>query len=368
MQPYPINQFHVESDLNLRCDPRLQAATGSKTICLPVAHAPGTLSEFAQVHWLGRRFGTPLRSYDVGDGVLACVADCLRIHIDRAGSRVTLDFDDRDAWARGYASACTVNLALSLCTLLQGDLPLHGAAAELDGLRFALMAPSGTGKSTLLWALLDQGALFANDDVTPLRVREGPLVAAPSGSLHAKLSRTALEERDLDPARYEPMLPDAREFWVPIEPERRAHEEKPLTALFVLQPGLPVVGAKPVVVRRAMAGAAVALLMQHTQGLWAVAGVLDGRRILSRYAAVLQSSPIFTLEYPRRVEILPELVKTIRQVLDAVTGSAAPAAQPRRRPAGRFPHAALARWWAPLLRGERIGPRERRSTLAERAP
>jgi hypothetical protein len=338
MHRFQINQYTARSDLSLPCGAALegnQAPERSQQI--RIVREPRPLDEFPWVSWIGKRAGSALRSYDVGHGVLVCLDNCVQLGVEATGRRVTAVFDATDDQATAYACALVVNLGMSICTLFHGHLPLHGASVQIESSRIGILARSGSGKSTLLWALLDRGARFANDDVVPVWVEDGRLVAATSGGLHAKLSRQALEERGLDPAHYAAVLPDGREFWVPMPPEQRAHETRPLDALFVLQPSYRPDLRGAITVRRMVAGAAVGLLMANTQGLWAVYPLLDGPKMLALYRAVLENVPIYVLEYYKCWEALPELVRIIREV-SAGTAQAGRARAPNkaRRAPRRF--------------------------------
>jgi hypothetical protein len=256
-----------------------------------------------------------------------------------------------------------VNLAMSICTLMRGDLPLHGASVGLDGRRIVVLAPSGTGKSTLLWRLLDSGARLANDDVTPIRQADGQVLSWSAGGLHAKLSRAALEACALDPAAYRPWLPDAQEFWVPVEPARQAEATGPLAAIFALHPLPEPPPFAPVMARRQFAGAAVGHLMANTQGLWAAYTEIDARHLLQTYTAIARSVPVYVLEYYRCFEILPALERTICELVEA-SADEPMAAEPsevrnRRRSRPNAWHAVLDRLRdAPRLRrsGSRVTP------------
>jgi len=198
---YRLNQFRVESDLPLPCPPVALPDGLPAGEPLRIQYAPGALTEFACVRWLGRRYGGDyLRAYDTGCGVLVCADKTVRMLAQENG--LTVAFDPADAFAGALAAAMAINLGLSICTLLQGDLPLHGAGVALDGQLIGILAPSGTGKSTLLWKLLDAGARFASDDVLPVRIENGGVTAFPSVALPSKLSRQALEARGEEPQRY----------------------------------------------------------------------------------------------------------------------------------------------------------------------
>lgn len=331
---YEINHFSVSSALPLPCrDYRHFSGSTASISQLEIRFAPGRLREFPSVHWICQRHGRMLRAYDVGGSLLLC-GDTFRLHVHGNGEIITLDFKEHpfdqlesldQAMAaeivRAYTAALTVNLGLSFCTLLQGNIPLHGTLLDLDGRLIGILAPSGIGKSTLLWALLDQGACFGSDDVFPIHQRAGRIIATPSISLHAKLSRKTLDDRELDWKKYQEAIPGGDEFWIPFAPEERVMEPRPLDALFVLRPTSTSESSTSLLVQRVVDGAAVALLMENTQGLWAASSVLDGTQIFRQYTAVVSSVPIFSLQYSRSRAILPILIAAMRELTRSSTSN-----------------------------------------------
>lgn len=316
MHRYRINQFVVESELLLPCEEWPHASDGAEGMLLRIRYQ--LLGDFAQVTWLGTRPGTSLRSYDVGTGVLIGVDRGLRFHIDWAGESVDAEFQTEDRLAASLAKASAVNLVISVCTLLRGGIPLHGAGVDLDGSRIALLAPSGAGKSTLLWSLLDQGATLVSDDVVSVRAIGKRIEAATSGALHAKLSRHAIEARGANPEELQPVLPDCREYWVPISSFRRAMDARPLSAVFLLFPREADGHSDRVMTRQIMGGAAFAHLIRNTQALWSVSGRLDGRALFGLYDALVRSVPVFALEYEKRLDMLPRVGYAVREVLGTI--------------------------------------------------
>ncbi len=325
MPCYRINQFWVQSALPLPCPPVSLPADLPEADRLTVACAPGSLHEFPCVFWAGRRYGGDyLRAYDVGEGLLICAGDEVRLWVDNRGRSLTLDFDADDALAMGIVSALTVNLGMALCTFLRGDLPLHAAGVELDGKLIGLSAPSGTGKSTLLWSLLDQGARFAGDDVLPVKITRNGVLAFPSVSLPAKLSRQALERRGLDGSALPEVIPGTQEFWLPIEPECRLRELRPLAALCFLHPYRQPEMPGRVAVRQVRGGEAISLLLSNLQGFWAVSGKLAADCLRAQAVALLRSVPLYILEYHRRPDTLPGLIGVLHEVLSGGPAHARP--------------------------------------------
>lgn len=327
MAHFRINQFLITSDLSLPAAPCCRREAGVPDDRLSLCHEAGTLNEFSQVRWMGKRGGGFLRSYDAGDGALVCASDGFKMHVDKDGRKITLDFDESNNDHAKIARALSTNLGMSISTLFRGEVPLHGAGVEIDGQFIGLMAPSGAGKSTMLWSLLDHGARFGNDDVIPVHVAEGRVMATPSMSLHAKLSRAALENRGLEPLRFEEWVPGSNEFWVPMNMDTRVQEPHPLAALFVLRPVFGAESPDQIRVHRAEGEAALSLLMENTQGLWAVSQMVDGKRLFSRYADVARAVPMYVIEYHKCLEALPALMNTMRDLLHLRAGRAKDAAK-----------------------------------------
>ena len=284
---------------------------------LTISHQPQAFKEFAKAHWISKRYAGFLRTYDTGNGVLICAGqnkqDAFNLWFSKAGREAYYD-------VRGdYTSVLMTNLGISVSTLLQGDLPLHGAAVKIDGHFIGVLGHSQVGKSTLLWRLLDTGAMFASDDVFTVKARKREIVAYPSTSLHAKLSRQELDARDEDHTLYQEMLPNSSQYWVPIASNKRITEASALTHLFILHPSSSCLDHLRVSVHRLTTGDAVSALMDNTHGLWAVSPLLNSKRMFHVYAMVSQIIPIYVLSYNRSFGILPDLVAAIRGTIISET-------------------------------------------------
>ncbi len=313
MPNYHIYDLRVESDLELPANPLTdEAFRPGKRVC--ISHQPASSHEFDQAHWISSRYGGLIRCYDVGNGILVSVGggtgSMFRFWVSRKGDEIVL------GTLCSEAAAMIPNLGLSICKLLQGHLTLHGASLEICGKLIGLLAHSQSGKSTLLWTLLDRGARIASDDVIPIHLDSSKVMATPSVSLHAKLSGVTLDRQDVDTTALQPVLADDDQFWLPFCPDAREVEPRPLEALFLLQPDWQA-EAGSVQVQRVSGGGVISLLMDNTHGLWAAYPMLDGKRIFAILAALVESIPIYTLRYARCYEILPALAAAIQ---DHITG------------------------------------------------
>lgn len=83
----------------------------------------------------------------------------------------------------GEADAEVANLIegpiLARATRLAGRPCLHATALASDGRAIALMGPSGVGKSSLAWALIEQGCDLVSDDMVGITLGQGGPMAHP---------------------------------------------------------------------------------------------------------------------------------------------------------------------------------------------
>jgi hypothetical protein len=296
-----INGFDVESAIPLPCDPECRSGDPADTLA-PLQIRRGTLSTYRQ-EAATRLGGGGVESYEVGDGILLSAGDCLRLHISRDGKTVTVDAPDA---ALRIAGTYVVGPALAFCTLLQGDVPLHAAGAEIEGKRIGLLAPSGTGKTTTLWALLDSGALFANDDMIPVRRGARSTTATASVSLYPKADAV----RAAEGTGAEEVLPGSGKYWYPLSPACRAPGSRPLSCLFVLQPG-EADGEQAVRFDEADGSAAIRLVLKNLFAPRTTAALIGADRLLDAAAVVARTVPVVAVRYPRRLDILPTLAAAI---------------------------------------------------------
>ena len=294
--------------------PLLPRHKTSRACFSPLPTEGGFYQTFSRVHWVAQRSWA--RAYDVGEGLLLSVMDDFQMLVAVDGSAITLFFDPANEVARALAAACAVNLGMAACALLRGELALHAASAQIDGQLIGVMAPSGTGKSTLLWSLLDHGALLCADDMTLLRqpARDTVPMAFPAASQHAKLCREALERRGMNPEELAPVHFESDEFWVPLPAPQRLSTPRPISALFVLRPASHLATVGHVHIERAPSGRALSLLNENMQGLWIAAARLNGPRYTKACIELAQRTPIYIVQYHRSYQGLPILVEAMREL------------------------------------------------------
>ncbi|PQV62510.1 hypothetical protein B1R32_13123 [Abditibacterium utsteinense] len=317
---YRIFDFDIQSEIALPCE----ISQDTKPIGEPARWAL-EITFHATPEWvfdratpIGRRFWGC--AYDVGDGILISTQSGVLLHFCADGSRIKASFDRQNPFQSAQVGAWIVNLGMAICHSLRGGISLHGASVEWHGHLFALMASSGTGKSTLLWRLLDGGALFCADDMLPVYADKA-VTAVPCHSLHGKLSGAALQSRGLSPACFQEIVPGADEFWVPIPASRRTLDLRRPSALFILSPFVAADAeptTAPIFARRHSGADAVSFLMANTHALWATCELLDSKSLIQKYLQLANQVPIFSLHYARDFAVLAHVREALGEIL---TGS-----------------------------------------------
>lgn len=310
---YHVNEFAVHSEIALPFDAARSACPipDGNHITLrrgSLAHIPSLLRT------LRRQM-----VYDVGDGFLI-EPHGLALHIDLKARTLTVDCADEKVSA---AAAWAFHAGLGAATIARGGVPLHGAGLEIAGRTVALLAASGTGKSTLSWFLIEQGARFGNDDLIPTYLTDTATTAYPSVSLFPKLQREAVDRHGLDPAALRPADygTGEEEYYAPLLPAQRTPGPAPLIAAFLLRPWPETQeegnGYGEVTARRLPEAEAAAIFQTNLHTLWLIGKWVDERRIATLCRTLAARVPLYEVRYPKAYHVLPDLAATLRRLTEA---------------------------------------------------
>ena len=249
--------------------------------------------------------------YDVGSGILLEGGRTL-LYVGFSGDDIRLDVREANLV---QASNWMSGIGIAASTLFNGDLPLHAAGAAFDGQFFGLLAPSGTGKSTTLRALIKAGALFGSDDMIPVLFLDDHHTAFPAVSLAPKMHRTALEYEGISCDSLNQVSPIEDKFWMPLQAEQYFTEPSPLTALFLLKPTEPQ--TDDLCVQRLPTDDAATMLLCNLHGVNVFNKYVNMVCIKKLCDTLAQSVPVYTLQYRKRFEVLPQLTEAIRATLNS---------------------------------------------------
>jgi len=124
------------------------------------------------------------------------------------------------------------NIPIALCLLHRGDLALHAAAVEINGSALMLVAPGGSGKTTLAAAFAQEGYRVLSEDVACITIDGAPSIVP--GPAMLRLRPDAVSSLHLPEVKVIRRLPSR--ITVPRSTENRGNcHPVPLAAIVVLE-------------------------------------------------------------------------------------------------------------------------------------
>lgn len=205
-----------------------------------------------------------------------------------------------------------LNFVVSVALTLQGEEPLHATVIDLGGEVVGLLGLSGAGKSTLAACFIGQGAELLTDDMLRLAFIDGKAIAYP-GPYRLKLFDEPAQ-RFLPEARKHGALNTLSGKYM-VQPNKTIQSPRlphPLSALFWL--GDPEAVPEPTMVSlKRLGGADLARNL--------IASAMNSRyhqpdRLVRQFRfseQVAQSLPVYELSYPRRFEVMSQVVEEIKR-------------------------------------------------------
>jgi hypothetical protein len=239
---------------------------------------------------------------------------------------------DFDVSADGYRVACTpapgvsdgsvrhlyLNQVLPLAQSRHGKLMFHASAVQLNAGCVAFMGVSGLGKSTLAASFATNGHSFLTDDGLEVRFESGHPMATPS---HPSIRLWQDSEEALLAAgapKAEPVHYTSKARFLAQDAMSYCEEPQPMLAVYVLH-GAPT---DRVIIDRVSPAAAVKELVKHSFLL-----DFEEQDSLATHfdelARLVQSLPLFSLNYPRDFAALPEVRRAVAQHAGALPRTAA---------------------------------------------
>ena len=262
----------------------------------------------------GAALGTPLVFEAVPGAALLHVADVARYFV--TPREIVIEphgGDDEDL------TIFFVGPVVATLLQMRGVLTLHAAALEMDAGAVLLIGSSGTGKSTLVAALVERGHALLADDLTGLAPAAGNVLALPAFP-RMRLWADAMPAAE----RCQRVRQNLEQYWKPAA--KFATAPRPVCAAFVLEShNRAVFDIKPVPPSRAFW-----TLWEHTYRKRLLDALGQRQRHYRTGMALARDVPLMRVRRPDRPFRLAELADRIEA---HIAGVFSPGASPRRSPA-----------------------------------
>jgi hypothetical protein len=225
---------------------------------------------------------------------------------------------ERGSWDMFPASLMGQAVSYSLIKL--GIEPLHATVVVLDEGAVALLGDSGYGKSTLAAALVSAGGRVLTDDLLVVQRRDDRYLAY-AGPPRLKLFPDSAELLTLPRSGRERMSPLTSKMVVPLSGASAWEAATPLSVIYLLpspESERPAAGVS--FETRSSAQGALDLIANTIN-----TDVIHADRLTAqfRFATDLAHAvPVRSLQFPRGLQYLPEVVSAIRT--DLLTCTATP--------------------------------------------
>jgi hypothetical protein len=204
-----------------------------------------------------------------------------------------------------------LGIAFAVILHQRGFLPLHASAVEINGGAAVFTAGRGWGKSTLAATLYGKGYHLISDDLVAIDVTNYEVPMVIPGFPQLKLLPEAAASALGDDPNTLPPLATGYEKRSRRNIERFSPNPIPLRAIYKLgkgtAPALKILSTQE----------AVQELIGNTYTLSGVPQLVQGKAGASYFhqcMSVLKQVPLYRLERPQVLELVPEIAKLVEQV------------------------------------------------------
>lgn len=155
--------------------------------------------------------------------------------IDVASYRVK-NGDSVEVFAHEKSDLASIKLFLNGSVLgavlhQRGILPFHGSCFQYEQKGILICGQSGAGKSSVTAAFCQYGALFINDDISPVEIRESGTCIIPIKT-RIKLWDDSIKKLAIENDNFDKIRPDLEKFYLPNSEEFQ--EKQDLHHIFIL--------------------------------------------------------------------------------------------------------------------------------------
>ncbi|NBB23608.1 hypothetical protein GVM20_00530 [Porphyrobacter sp. SLTP] len=204
------------------------------------------------------------------------------------------------------------NFAVSACLLLQGEEVLHSTVVQYRGAGLGFLGPSGAGKSTLTAHLIGCGAELVTDDMLRITENNGVHYAEP-GQPRLKLFEEAAARHLTASVNKGKWNPVSQKYLFDLAAPASLRAHRPLDALIFLAP--PREGAPDKIELRRLEGLELFQTLTSSTMNYRLQTADRLARQFKFARRLAQKLPVYALHYPRRHDILPDVVRTLEETI-----------------------------------------------------
>lgn len=207
---------------------------------------------------------------------------------------------------------CVIGRVFATVLHLSGTACLHGGAVDLAGKGLAFLAPAGTGKSTLVRALVRSGAKHVADDSIPIEPGDPPILRPGVPAVRLRKYRVGeVQQASAEESGGHPLAAAlAHKYGVAVEhAEMLAQAPVPLDAVYLLSPA--AADAPSSATRTQLDGTTATLALLSNARGGALAAQSWAPELLERCAQITNGATVYRLDIARDLTRLPEAVAQI---------------------------------------------------------
>lgn len=267
-----------------------------------------------EVHFVGIRQG--VRSYDLGDGIVICAQESIRVYVHRDGKRTVYSYRDHGDEAKCRLLILGMGLSMLMC--FRGFVPIHASYIMHNNMLYAFVAKSGVGKTTMATSCVEQrGSVLISDDVLPVMLHpDGSVLGVPSSSLPVKAWQSDLMCAVEDLSGCEEIYPGIGKYYVLRDDYVQPHR---VGAIFILDPDDSM--AEGDVRLRGLEKHSGLTILSHIHAIWAYPRPIYGQ-LFMQFSSISDRIPVYGVSYRRTAKAMPRILETVYDVIDRVSGEA----------------------------------------------
>jgi hypothetical protein len=197
---------------------------------------------------------------------------------------------------------CVSGSVMAILLYQRGYQALHAGAVNIAGQAVAFVGESGQGKSSMTVTLLSRGHQLVADDIVPIDFKNGRINTIPQTKIGLELAE---------------MLGFSTDSLIFLHPQlgKYAYRQEqnfslsplPLHSIYVLNEG------DTIQIERLSAQTAIVELIRHSYGSRALQAAVSPGFHLLQSTEIYKRVPIYRLQRPRSLPLLPEIAQLIEQ-------------------------------------------------------